>query len=198
MIGDRIYDEGGTLKPILAHPWASPAAQFLATGLRSAYMLAQLRAQGLTSRAVGTSISTNNGIISATAAGWTRARIGSGWLYIPAEATDLIAEVEFEYIYTASAAIEHRIQVTQGAGVDTGSSQSFDPSTSPLPPIGTTPGIPTIGALSTAGRRNIVQCEVKLSNVTAGSATIVFVEVQYQSALVAVRHVAINTRWEAR
>lgn len=198
MIGDRIYDEGGTLKPILAHPWASPAAQFLATGLRSAYMLAQLRAQGLGSRAVGTSITTNNGIISAVAAGWTRARIGSAWLYIPAEATDLVAEIEFEYIYSAAAAIEHRVQVTQAAAVDTGSSQSFDPSTSPLPPVAIAPGLPPIGLLSAPGRRNVVQAEVKLSNVTAGSATIAFIEVQYQSALVAVRHVAIATRWEVR
>lgn len=198
MIGDRIYDEGGTLKPVLAHPWASPAAQLLATGLRSAYMLAQLRAQGLGERAAGSSLSTNNGIRSATTAGWSRARIGSAWLYIPAEATDLVADVEFEYIYSAAASIEHRIQVTQGGNVDTGASQSFDPSTAPLPPIGTTPGIPSIGALSTPGRRNVVQCEVKLSNVTAGSATIAFIEVEYNSSLVAVRHMAIRTRWEVR
>jgi len=198
MIGDRIYDEGAVLPPILAHPWASPAAQLVSKSLRSAYMLAQLRAQGLGSRAVGMSLTATSGLNTATAVGMTRTRIGSAWLYIPAQVTHVVAEVEFEYVFSAIAPIYHRVQLTQGASVDTGSSQSFDPATAPLPPLATTPGVPSIGAIATPGRRNVVQCEVKLSNVTAGSATIVFVEVQFQSTLVAVRHVNVDTRWEVR
>lgn len=194
MIGDRIYDSAQALSPISAHPHAPVTARAIVAPLRASYYLAQRKCRTLTSRSWGKSLLAPNPVIVLPALVATEA--GSGWCLIPAGATHLVGEVEFEYYFSEAAVIEHRIRVTQGVNIDTGDYVSFDPASAPPEPPADRPGVAIWNSLPTSKARQ--RFSAKLSNVTPGDGNLCLIELQALSTVNALRYLSSESRWEVR